>query len=555
VTGMRARYVLSAIGGALLVFWPFLALVTALFARFGNGIPRRWPRILVLIVTVICWSLPLFINGEKSEGVLAVLQVLAVIGVGIASRQLFSEEQVSLSALSTGIAIGLSLTLIAAGIELFAVGSGRARLLSDHPNLLAHQSILLATLSMTLGYRRSSLVAAAAALGIAEFSGSRSAVGAGLLVSAAYLLASTIPSRGISRPLIRWRHVIGLIVLSSIATSVDFAAGGRFSGLILPAGITRNLVTASEMPRASAWTPLGVTIDKARVAAPIRGAKVFGLGRTDEAPWSRLQQPISLQARATYTASVYIAETHPTTRPGYQGWGQTPQGPLELRVFLSNGRAEGSLRGPGQLLGVRVEPVGDTWVRLIATFRYEGRSPLEGWMFGPAPDQSAGGSGGAVFAGIQLEAGESATSYEPTRLRARAEVQSSNSSRKRYLKAAISGFLERPWFGHGEQAFTSYVAKQDPSQEAPGHAHSLVGQVSFARGVLGLIGLICLLILLAPTSSSVVAWLPMSAALVLNMFDYTLFYSGLIYPLALTVGTNMARARQVSGPSSKIDRL
>ncbi len=126
-----------------------------------------------------------------------------------------------------------------------------------------------------------------------------------------------------------------------------------------------------------------------------------------------------------------------------------------------------------------------------------------------------------------------------------------------YWGAAWEGFLTRPLWGWGETAFANYYhvvwSAFDPTYAVPSHAHNLGLHVLFSRGLVGFLGLLLLVAALtwAALKSRDLPFLSVVAALlVANTFDATLFYGGVIYPLAAVAGwrsASYARARERAG--------
>ena len=130
-------------------------------------------------------------------------------------------------------------------------------------------------------------------------------------------------------------------------------------------------------------------------------------------------------------------------------------------------------------------------------------------------------------------------------------------SRLAYWEAAWGGFLERPLWGWGEAAFANYYhviwSAFDPTYAVPSHAHNLGLHLLFSRGLPGFLGLLLLVAALtwAALRGRDFAFLSVVAALLIaNTFDATLFYGGVIYPLAAVAGwrsASYARARERAG--------
>ncbi len=125
-------------------------------------------------------------------------------------------------------------------------------------------------------------------------------------------------------------------------------------------------------------------------------------------------------------------------------------------------------------------------------------------------------------------------------------------SRLAYWGAAWEGFLTRPLWGWGEAAFANYYhvvwSAFDPTYAVPSHAHNLGLQVLFSRGLIGFLGLLLLVAALtwAAVRGRDLSFLSVVAALlVANTFDTTLFYGGVIYPLAAVAGWRSASYARV----------
>ena len=138
-------------------------------------------------------------------------------------------------------------------------------------------------------------------------------------------------------------------------------------------------------------------------------------------------------------------------------------------------------------------------------------------------------------------------------------------SRLAYWEAAWEGFLTRPLWGWGEAAFANYYhvvwSAFDPTYAVPSHAHNLGLQVLFSRGLIGFLGLLLLVAALtwAAVRGRDGSFLSVVAALlVANTFDYTLFYGGVIYPLAAVAGwrsASYARARERASGAQGVVRF
>ena len=120
-------------------------------------------------------------------------------------------------------------------------------------------------------------------------------------------------------------------------------------------------------------------------------------------------------------------------------------------------------------------------------------------------------------------------------------------SRLAYWEAAWRGFVERPFWGWGEAAFANYYhvvwSAFDPTFAVPSHAHNIGLHLLFSRGLVGFLGLALLVAALTWAAFRGRDWSFLSvvaALLIANIFDTTLFYGGVIYPLAAVAGWRSA---------------
>lgn len=123
-------------------------------------------------------------------------------------------------------------------------------------------------------------------------------------------------------------------------------------------------------------------------------------------------------------------------------------------------------------------------------------------------------------------------------------------------RAAWTGIAEHPWVGRGPGTFSAYFERLSLSTRAtgsgvPAHAHDLFLEVLFERGIVGLAGLFLLIAGLAwgaarDRDAGLLAIL--AAVLVANVFDYTFFFGGVIYPLAAVAGWRSGRRDDAARP-------
>ncbi len=131
------------------------------------------------------------------------------------------------------------------------------------------------------------------------------------------------------------------------------------------------------------------------------------------------------------------------------------------------------------------------------------------------------------------------------------EDLSLSTARLPYWQAALGGGAQKPLLGWGRGNFPAYYQTHRPAsdqlQGTPSHAHNLFLQIFFARGAVGALGLLLFLLALiwaAWRKRDLAFLLVFAAILFANVFDYTLFYGDIIYPLAAVAGWRAAAYQQ-----------
>jgi Undecaprenyl-phosphate galactose phosphotransferase WbaP len=124
------------------------------------------------------------------------------------------------------------------------------------------------------------------------------------------------------------------------------------------------------------------------------------------------------------------------------------------------------------------------------------------------------------------------------------------SARTPYWRAAAAAFVEKPLTGWGALAFPTYYQENWGSlgrfYEVPDHTHSLPLQVLYERGLVGFVGLLMLVgAMCRPALRS--RDIPMMAVLIAvglaNLFDFSFFHAGVMYPLAAIAGWRAEASR------------
>lgn len=521
---------------------PFLAVPFMLLERLRLG------RLDVLWLTAALISGASFsYHGAWNGFGFGVLQVLGPWLVYRAFRGTYSLPFLSNSAgvMASGIVAGFAvITLVGwLGLEFnFAYPTlSQAVLWTDSPALYGHAMLvmggLIAVLMPKSALRFVGL--AMSALGILVSGSREAAIGWVLLMGLLFVING-------KRPLKRYLPELALItmMLVMVAGIGSFLGWGRMGFLLDVSpdfGTRTNLVRGSETPQGDWWDARGVSVETAQVDLGQLLTR-YDVSKTQSAGWHRLQQVIPVERGVPYTLSVWLKPDD--SQPGLQGWGQLSGRDTRFVVSaaLVGDTWQASKEGPGRILEARIVERRGAWQRVMVSFVYEGsRSPLY-WYVGLAPD-SRDVLARASFAGFQLEKGEQASLYAPG---AATRALSLGTARVPVWQQAWRGFVERPWWGHGVAVFDDFYAERLSAQQisaVPSHAHNLYLNILFERGLLGLLSL-----LLLGVALSVVAFvrrdLPFLAVLgvvlLVNVFDVSLFYGSVLYPLVAVAGWRSA---------------
>lgn len=419
---------------------------------------------------------------------------------------------------------------------------------SSPPALYGHTVLVLGAIIAILARstRERFLGLALSALGILV-SGSREAAIAWVFVALVLLLKRRPGSRR------GWlAEALLFAVMLVVAAGLGQLFGWGRTGFLLdivPANGTRNLVQGSEIALGDWWDTTWVEVTPGQVRLDGRTLSSYTVRKRGPESWRRLQQVIPIAAGQVYTLSVWLAGEG-GARPGLQGWGQLEGGQtFSLVSSLQAGRWRAAASGPGRVLAKGIAATESGWTRVYVTFVYEGDEPLY-WYVGLAPDQRVTQGEAASFAGFQLEPGARPSAYVPgTATRG----LSLGVARLPYWRVAARGIAERPWFGWGEGSFPAYYRAAGPNQAQlqaiPSHAHNLYLHILFERGAVGFAGLLLLILILlgsALRARDVALLALLAAVLFINVFDVTLLYGGVLYPLAAVVGWRSARAPSAS---------
>ena len=526
---------------------PFLAVPFMLLKRLHLG------RLDLLWLTAALISgLSFSYHGTWQGFGFGVLQIMGPWLIYRAFREAYRLPFLSGSSgvMASGIVCGFAVVTLAGwlGLEFnFAYPTlSQAIIWTDSPALYGHAMLamggLIAVLTPKSALRFVGL--AMSALGILVSGSREAAIGWVALMGLLFLIRGKRPLKSYLPELL----LIG-VMLVGVAGIGSFLGWGR-TGFLLDVspdfGLRTNLVRGSESPAGDWWDARGVSVktDQVDLGQPLTR---YDVSKTDSAGWHRLQQVIPIERNVPYTLSVWLKPDTTqldSSQPGLQGWGQLSG--RDTRFVISAALIDNEWRvtkeGPGRILQARVLERRADWQRVMVSFVYEGsRSPLY-WYVGLAPDNRER-LRSASFAGFQLEEGEEASLYVPG---AATRALSLGTARVPIWRQAWQGFIERPWWGHGVATFPAYYAEGLSAQQisaVPSHAHNLYLNILFERGLLGLLSLLMLGVALC-----VVAFvrrdLPflsvLAVILLVNLFDVSLFYGSVLYPLAAVAGWRSA---------------
>ena len=506
-----------------------------------------WQPVDVLFaLAALLVTAPLVMAGAYGHSLAELLQYLAIWLI----YRSFAAIARSRSEPSGGFVAGLNLgLLLTAAVGYLQVGGGLARAIgfTPHANLYGQSLFVVASLIAISLPQGNSRLAPLALGGIGILlSGSRTGalgwVGICLFLGIRHLLCEriTLP------------HLLRLTALVVVVGATGASLGwGRFASLMesFVPGPSANLIRGSELPTASWWFPEGVTVETHRANVNEQELLAYSLTKLGSEPWQRLQQSVRLEPGSVYTVSVYLQDAKSETRPGLQGWGRAEgkQSAFIVTAALTEEQLHANISGSGTILAAETVRQ-DAWTRIWVTFVYEGDTPVTSWMVGPAPDQRNIAGTSATFAGMQLEQSDSPSAYEPTYWTGSSDMRQSGAARVPYWEAAWKGFLSRPVAGWGDKRFEVYYRNNLPPRgsagDIPTHTHNLFLQYAFERGLLGLLGLLLLCLALAYKAiarKDTHLLVILGALITMNFVDYTLFYAGIVYPLAAVTGWRSAR--------------
>lgn len=528
-------------------FTPFLALL--IFFAERHSLRKRDA---VWLAAAILLSLPLALAGDLTPSLRDLAQIAGawLLFRAFAVLKRAAEPRLNATLLGVGLLAGLAAVIIggASQIESVRTSANLSQVLawSSSPALFGHTVLTLGVL-IAATVPKGILRAAALLLSASGIllSGSREAAIAWLIV--VLILQVFVPLRTLRGRAVEAGLLAGMLALTvGIGSQYGFARLGFLLDLA-PARQSNNLLHGTELGRGDWWFARGVEVETQQVEMSGGALTTYLVRKTEPEPWRRLQQVAELQPGETYTVSAWLGGASDGAHPGIQGWGETAEGgPFVVSTVLQDEEWLASVNGSGAIIVTGVDTYENGWRRGWATFRYEGDEVITWWV-GLTPDQRNEVESWAEFAGFQLEASQSLGDYVPGSATQGLDIAA---ARAPYWRAAALAFLQKPFLGWGALDFPTYYIEHQGSlgrfYEVPDHTHSLPLQVLYERGIVGFVGLLLLLGALArPSLRS--RDIPMLAALIAvglaNLFDYSLFHAGVMYPLAAVAGWRAAASQ------------
>lgn len=502
-----------------------------------------WPMVFGTVLMILP---SLATGGLGRTGLAPVLVPALVLVAAAASRRAATHAYaVHEAAFFTGVMSAAVLLTVGA---LAPIEGAVPRLLVPHENLLAAHIVVLYAILVSRERRplvRHALVVGAA---IACFAtGSRSAlIGVVVVAAVEFLSVLRLPSTGTRRRhALTWLGAVVAVSLVGLGYAPWRAHIVSTFAVLSPTSSTRNLVPASEDVGRPPWHLDGVVVRRGEALND--GSRVAEIVKMNESPSARAQVPVRLEPNVWHSLS-FSVRGPPHALPGIHGWlPATASGGSEavLRIRQSPiGEPEAIVSAPirhRQLSWTR-GPHG--WLEVRLEFRVPGAGVRTLWI-GPAPDMRSGVLGTETeFARFMISSSDSgATSYVPTY----AESESVRTARSRIeiFVIAVKGIRRAPVVGRGIGTFASDQRGADSDGFAFAHAHNLLLQTAYERGLIGLTGLVFVvfgLFMWSFRSAYGGAYIVLIAILAMNLFDLSFWYGNVIVPTSVFVGWTARRS-------------
>jgi Undecaprenyl-phosphate galactose phosphotransferase WbaP len=541
-------------------FGPFVSLLFFLESR-SFLLRSAW----LWLAAALFLALPLSMTSVSGFG-LALLQVLAPWVIYVASSQLpqirvFSKNSLALAyGLVTGLAVVVGVGILNVEELSFAYKTlSQAISWQTYPALYGHTVLtlggLIAILSQSGRFRLLGL--GLAALGIL-ISGSREAALAWVLIAVILLFSEKSSLRS---KLLQFAFTLAMVALSmGLGPLIGWGNMGFLLDIV--PGNSKNLMQGSEIAKGDWWDTTWVDVTTSSTVLGGSDLTSYNVTKKGREEWLRLQQIIPIKAADIYSLSVWL-NTNEAVIPGLQGHGRVNETEsFVLKGEWRDGSWLASTSGEGRVLSAGILASEGPWRRVYITFSYQGDEPRLYFHVGFTPDQQDVAFSSAQFAGLQLEESPNPSEYTPgTATRG----LSLGVARIPYWQITLQGIREKLWLGHGEGKFLDYYQSHADEnaqlQAIPAHAHNLYLQTLFERGVMGFVGLILFIAALgykAVQRRDVPFLAVLAGVLFMNFFDISLFYGGVLYPLAAIAGwrsRSYTTARQDSSTKQVVVRL
>ncbi|MCA9836450.1 MAG: O-antigen ligase family protein [Trueperaceae bacterium] len=515
----------------LVVLPAYLPVALIPFIRIKSFIPTWADGIFLFVCLLYIWPALFFpASFDFSLGLELLIAWLSYKGL----KAIFPKMKSLLPYWRAGISFALLVLTLFNTYAVFTRQVPRAVGLAADPNLLSHSLVVLAAILLIFFKSHGLYLQLLLIFLNILLAGSRAAILGFFCLLALYFLSKL----GLNRRTLIWL-LTALVVVLGLSLSPGRLGWLRF----VISHDSANLLKATEYPENRLWQQTGISVLEQR-QDPNLPYKLYTLGKQSPESYMRLQQAVLLEPLQTYTLSAWIRPIN-SSKPGLLGWGEVEGETFQVMAKLESGELQADVQGPGELLSMGQVSKGsgyEVWI----SFRYEGRRALI-WNLGAAPDLQAGQTEIAEFGALQLVKGDQALPYQAGGLDAGFGTLA---ARTQYWRAAWQGFLAKPWVGWGQNFshyYEQYSLNHSLYNDKPSHSHNLYLQVLFERGMPGLISILLLAFIAFRYEQPL--WPLWFSLLLMNGFDYTLFYTGTMYSLAVLLAFKHARVQLDLGTS------
>lgn len=480
----------------------------------GTARPPRWGAVL-FVAGAIAWWIPALLAG-RGWGTSGALQVAALLAVALSIAWPLRRpaEDARLALVARGAAVGAVALAVLAVTEAIVTGA-RAGVWFGHPNVLGAAAAAVAVATATVARTRPGLASAGAGAGLVVVlaSGSR-----GSLLAVAVGLAWLGAKRS-RRPLL---VIAAVAVVTVAAASLHPRIGPAFRSAVAFAlderSTARTISVLGSPPQA-----FGVDVEPVDAAAgSTTGDAAFRVLKRAEGAGARRQSPMILFPGRSYELRAVLHIERAGAAPGVLGVGRHEAGGAgHVRIVLDGDawRVEAGERYRVEILEGRLEAEGRAVLR--ASLTNVGATPVRMWI-GPGPHLGEGGIGTELTVEAFEVTGPAVDRWDGRNDLPLEVVQALD--RIDALAVARRGWNQRPWLGHGPEAFSAYARWHPASHRTSlsAHAHHALLQTLFEGGVVGALGLLAMGV--AALSLAPAALAPLATTVIIaNTFDATLW--------------------------------